>query len=184
MLTDILDETRSWEHRFVVTADEKVASLAESRKCLVVPEEHRGQPGLNAALALATEKAVSCGVSRLLVLPADVPAVSAADIEMLFSFEEPVVVAPSLDGGTAGLLRFPPAAIDTAFGPGSARLHLSAARQAGLKARFVEARSLLLDVDVPEDLEKLARMVLSRQSVQVARTVTSSRAPAARRPSS
>lgn len=166
MLADILAETRDWRNRFIVTADDQAAEVGRALGCHII-EEHEG--GLNLALSQGTEHAGTMGVRRLLTLPADVPAVSRTDLRKLFSYEEEVVIAPSLDGGTTALLRTPPGVMETAFGPGSAQAHLQAARRAGLTARKVKFASLVLDVDTFRDLQRLAALPLNRRSVKLAR---------------
>lgn len=169
MLTDVLAETRGWPARFLVTPDPRASELARSFGVETIFEN--GEGNLNTALAAGTTHAVAAGVRRLLVLPADVPAVVRADLCTLFDYREAVVVASSADGGTAGMLRSPPDVMATAFGEGSALLHLKAAAVAGLSVRHVRVESLLLDVDDFEDLAHLARMPLGRRSVLLARAL-------------
>lgn len=172
MLADVLRAIADWPVRYVVTGD---ALLAEAAAGLgAAPLVDPGK-GLNAALRAGTEWAVGTGALRLLVLPSDVPLVSGEDVEALFDAEESVVVAASPDGGTSGLLRTPPAAIEPAFGPGSAGLHTAAARRAGRSVLMANPPSLRLDVDRPADLERLAGAASERESVGVARRLLGSR---------
>lgn len=166
MLADVLTETAGWECRYLVTSDPRAAELGISFGYEVVVDKGAG---LNSALEWGTQHAVSAGARRLLVLPADVPAVTREDVEMLFSYPEDVVVCSSEDGGTNAILRSPPAVIRPAFGPGSAEVHLEAARQAGLTAKQVQLESLILDVDDLDDLKRLAGLPLERKSVVLAR---------------
>lgn len=166
MLADILNETRPWKTRFVVTRDPHASELGRSLGCEIIGEQ---EAGLNPALSLGTKYALAAGVERLLILPADVPAVSRRDVAALFGCREDVVVASSRDGGTTAMLRSPPDAIETAFGPDSARMHLEAAQTAGLKARHARPGSLQLDVDEYVDLQRLGAMSLDRQSIRLAR---------------
>lgn len=95
-----------------------------------------------------------------LVLAADLPLVCAADVDAVCTVGWPapaVVIAPADDGGTAALLRRPPSAMGSAFGPGSARAHERLARAAGLAPRLVRRAGMAHDVDEPADLEALER---------------------------
>jgi 2-phospho-L-lactate guanylyltransferase len=115
--------------------------------------------GLNPALVEA-RKVVGTRADRLLVLPGDLPAVTAGDIEVLLAAADAagsaghsvVGVAPDRHGrGTNALLLDPPGVIDPAFGGDSRDAHAGLAATAG--ATFVELPGLLeLDVDTPDDL--------------------------------
>lgn len=113
--------------------------------------------GLNAALAQARIDAVSRGGTALLVLPADLPNVSAdalAPFVTLASEATTPTVALAADRhgrGTNALLLVPPDAIDFAFGGDSRSAHAALADAAG--ARYLEVDGpLALDLDTPEDL--------------------------------
>src|SRR5205814_1389728 len=75
------------------------------------------------------------GCDALLVLPADVPLVTARDVEALLELAEPgrgVALCPDRAGsGTNALLRRPPAAIPARFGPHSLARHRRTAALAG-----------------------------------------------------
>jgi 2-phospho-L-lactate/phosphoenolpyruvate guanylyltransferase len=172
MLGDVLQATAGWPSRFVVTADPLLAEVAAGSGCLPLPDPGGG---LNAALLVGTGRAVEAGAAKLLVLPSDVPLVEEADVAALFALTAPVVVVPSPDGGTAGLLRTPPGVIDPAFGPHSAMRHAAAARWAGIPVLVTAAPSLVLDVDGPADLQRLADSPLERTSTMIARRLLGAR---------
>lgn len=109
--------------------------------------------GLDQALRHAATRVG--GSEGLLVAAADLPRLTAADVEQVLASPAAVVVAPTRDAGTGGLLRRPPGAIPTAYGPGSARAHLRLAADAGLRAEVVRAPGFAHDVDTLADLEQL-----------------------------
>jgi 2-phospho-L-lactate guanylyltransferase len=114
---------------------------------------------LNGALEQGAAHVVAAGARALLVLPADLPLITPADIARLAGALGPApaaVLAPARDGGTNALLAAPPAALPFLFGPGSLSDHLAAARARGVAARLVYAPGLELDVDQPDDLLVLA----------------------------
>ena len=88
----------------------------------------------------------------LLVVAADLPGVSAADITALLASPARVVVAPTRDGGTAALLRRPHDVIPSAYGVGSAQRHVDLAVAAGVWVEIIERDGLALDVDTWDDL--------------------------------
>ena len=105
----------------------------------------------------ATRWAMSLGVTSLLSVPIDTPAMTGEELSTLGGLARrySVVIVPSADGsGTNALLRTPPDAIEPRFGPGSCRLHVSEAERKGLG--WIEYRSpgLLTDIDTPEDVEE------------------------------
>jgi 2-phospho-L-lactate guanylyltransferase len=82
-----------------------------------------------------------------------------------------VIIVPSSDGtGTNALVRTPPDAIDSCFGPGSFRAHLDQARQRGVPATVVRPAGLLFDIDTPEDVEELLRRAPDSRTAQWLRT--------------
>jgi len=116
--------------------------------------------GLNEALAAGSDEAVRRGADAVLVLPCDLPSLSAADIEALLSAACPkgVVIAPdSRDQGTNALLLSPPDALPFAFGEDSFAAHVMAARTRGIDPVILRRPGLAFDVDTAEDYERLQR---------------------------
>ena len=137
----------------VVSADEDV--LAFARRLGAQPiREPKPARGLNAALTFAADVQARQGASGLLVLPADVPLATPADIEAILTAwkEAPVVLCPSRSSGTGALALRPPQAIAFRFGPRSFAAHRRAAVERGLAVTVVERPSLARDIDRPQDL--------------------------------
>ncbi|HHQ15022.1 MAG TPA: 2-phospho-L-lactate guanylyltransferase [Chromatiales bacterium] len=113
-----------------------------------------GHGGLNSALELAAAKLAAEQVDTLLVLPGDLPCISAADLDALDAVHRGgLTVCPARrDGGTNALMLSPPDAINFHFGPDSARRHLEAGIAAGLASRLHDAEAFGLDVDTADDL--------------------------------
>lgn len=142
LITDVL----------VVAGDEAAAAIAAAASVRVVIEN---EPGLDGALRIA--EAVTSGASATIVVAADLPAVTAADLAAVITAARghgtAVVIAPTDDGGTGALLRRPPCVMGTAYGPASAARHAAMAREAGVDAVTVQRRGLASDVDTPEQLD-------------------------------
>jgi 2-phospho-L-lactate guanylyltransferase len=114
--------------------------------------------GLNAALDAARRELADRGASEVVVLPADLPLVTAADIDALVERGRGAGFALATDAaglGTNALYLPAPAAFKFQFGPGSRRRHLEEAIRLGLKPELVESRNLAFDLDVAEDLIRL-----------------------------
>ena len=135
----------------MVSPDAEVLVVAEAAGARPVAQRSRG---LNPALQ---EARGAVDADRLLVLPADLPGVSAAALAPILAAGDAagtpsVVLAPDRHGrGTNALLLDPPDVIDPAFGVSSRSGHAWLASSAD--AAFVEVPGVLaLDVDTPDDL--------------------------------
>jgi 2-phospho-L-lactate guanylyltransferase len=151
---DVLAEVPEIGRVLVVSRDTEALTLARARGAHTVTES--GTPALNAALTRATRAAVSFGARAVLVLPIDLPLLSAADVNALLALngdEQSVVISPDRHGdGTNALVVRPPLLIDYAFGPGSCRAHAERAAAAGAAVHIVSMPGTGLDVDDPDDL--------------------------------
>jgi 2-phospho-L-lactate guanylyltransferase len=154
---DVLREVPEVEHTLVISRDSAALSVARDFGARTVQEN--GMPELNRALIRATLVARGYGVSRVLILPADLPLISRNDVEQLLSMaHDPpvVVVAPDRHGrGTNALISAPPGLIEYDFGPDSFARHVARAEASGARLEICRLPSLALDVDMPEDLEIL-----------------------------
>lgn len=117
--------------------------------------------GLNAGLAEARADVIAGGAEAILVLPIDLPFVTAQAVSALL---EPlterdaapltghvVLVTDRHGTGTNALALWPPDVIDFAFGPGSRGRHRAAAE--AVHATYTEVGGpLTVDLDTPEDL--------------------------------
>lgn len=139
----------------VVTSDHQVAQHA--RHCGVhlfkEPEQHSHSRSADAA----ARRAMALGATTVLLLPIDVPLASAGEIEDLIAKTDyGVTIVPSSDGtGTNALLRTPPDAIQSCFGPHSFRAHHEQAHARGIPIRVVRSPGLMFDIDTPEDVSRL-----------------------------
>ena len=115
--------------------------------------------GLNRALEQGRQQAVTWGADAILVLPADLPLLTAADLRGLYALAASganVVIAPSGDGGTNALLLHPATSLRFAFGTHSFAFHRSLALLADLPCQLFESPTLSFDLDSPTDLATLA----------------------------
>lgn len=92
---------------------------------------------------------------ELLVVAADLPRLTAADLAAVRADDADVVVAPTADGGTGVLVRRPAGVIPTRYGVSSATKHLALARRAGVTASTVHRAGAAYDVDTVADLTAL-----------------------------
>ncbi len=137
----------------VVAAGGAAAAAAAAAIGVPVVSDAPGRLGLNRALADAT-RYVGAG-QDVLVVTADLPRLTAEDVDAVLALDAEVVVAPTSAGGTGGLLRRPGGRIATRFGPGSAMRHRELALAAGCRMRTIERDGFWHDVDTWTDLVAL-----------------------------
>ncbi|MGH2621500.1 MAG: 2-phospho-L-lactate guanylyltransferase [Anaerolineales bacterium] len=162
MLSQTLEricEVRQITRVVVVSADRQVLDLATAAGA--VPLLEPDPPNLNRALRLAAETARASGATALLVVPADLPGLSAADLRTIIELagRPPclVIAADRHSRGTNALLLIPPALIEFDFGAESFARHVALGRAAGARVEICNLPALALDLDSPEDLALVRR---------------------------
>lgn len=139
----------------VVGGDSAIRHVTESLSCAWGFE-----PGhdLNSSLALAMHQSFAAGASASLILPADLPFITATDIELVIQASRgcafPTGVRAAKDGGTNALLVPSSMDVTPVFGEDSYSRHESQMRTAGTKLMKVEAPGLYFDVDTPDDFKE------------------------------
>jgi 2-phospho-L-lactate guanylyltransferase len=125
------------------TVPAEIPVLADTGECL------------NGALTQAHRMLRELGCREVVVLPADLPNIAAADIDGLVGAGRVggFAIAPDAPGsGTNALCLVSALPFEFLFGPDSGRLHLQAARRMGLRPQVVRLPGLAFDVDSPADL--------------------------------
>ena len=96
------------------------------------------------------------GARGVMIVPADVPLISAQEIDAILADHESVTVVPDDERlGTNGLICSPPDIIPFLFDGRSFQPHLDAAFSAGVTPRVVPSARFALDIDTPDDLRTL-----------------------------
>jgi len=157
----VVRETPEVSGTLVISRDNKALTIAREYKAHTVQES--GAPELNAALTRATQVLASWRCKAIMVLPADLPLISSEDISQLVALgqDEPSVVLATdrnRDGTNALLVR-PPGLIPYAYGDGSYERHVALAREAGALVKVYESPRMMLDVDLPEDVERYTQLM-------------------------
>jgi 2-phospho-L-lactate/phosphoenolpyruvate guanylyltransferase len=109
--------------------------------------------GLNRELLRAAASVRSA--DAMLILPADLPWITARDIDSLLSKARPdqiVVVPDKAELGTNALLLCPPHKISPRFGEHSLELHMRSAQASASACRIHRCSNLARDIDAPADL--------------------------------
>lgn len=124
---------------------------------------------LNGALHQAATALKAEGAAGVMVLPGDVPLVSAPDIATVLASVSGVeadgravaLVSSWRDGGTGCLLCMPADLIPFRFGKESFGKHIAEARTFGIEPHVVIAPNLSLDIDRVEDIHELLDLYAS-----------------------
>ncbi|MGI9291262.1 MAG: 2-phospho-L-lactate guanylyltransferase [Gammaproteobacteria bacterium] len=169
MLRDVINalELSSCIDRIaVLTCDTEVAELVSELGHSVIKDTVEN-PGSASALCEGLQQATTFiaqqGGDTVCIIPADLPTISAQDIDALLhrhgnNAEPRVSLCPAIrDGGTNALVCTPPDALTFEFGPDSANRHLQQADKQGLKAERAPMHAFFRDIDMPEDLLWLAQ---------------------------
>jgi 2-phospho-L-lactate guanylyltransferase len=145
-----------------ILAGNQAAADAAAARGLAVhldpADEDRGSVGdqpLRRAVDAALDH-VPRSTTRL-VVAADLPRLSAAEVASVLAHPADVAVAPTSGGGTAILRLAPGAMIAARYGTGSAGAHASEAEQAGLSVAVLDLPGCRHDVDAALDLAALGR---------------------------
>ncbi len=140
---------------WVISADATVWSLATALGACPLPDQ---ASDLNAALEQARAVAYAAGAEALLIIPADVPLITAADRQQLLAAlyaGAAFVIAPDHTGQGTNALGFRlPSSLAFQFGPDSFAQHINAAQRAGLVPQIYVSPTLALDIDTTADLRQ------------------------------
>jgi 2-phospho-L-lactate guanylyltransferase len=157
MLHDVLSalsETKALGGVMLVTHDAEAIELATYYSVRVLRE--RANQGQTTAVSAGAQALAAEGVPGMITIPADVPLISASDVEQLLAAHgaaPAVTIAPAHDRlGSNAIICSPPELLAFAFGDNSFYPHLARARGQGVEPRVVDSPAFALDVDGPEDL--------------------------------
>lgn len=141
----------------VVSNDLQVKTLAEGAGARFLPEGDAG--GLNEAIGQAAETLAGEGIEDILIIHGDVPLATGKEVDRIIKAHGPapaVTIAPAReDGGTNAMAVSPPNLLNFQYGTDSFGKHRAAAESAGISPEVLDLPGIGLDIDRPEDLEKL-----------------------------
>ncbi len=143
---------------WVLTRDPEVQDLATLHGAPIIYDQAED---LNGALVQARATLEDRGAPAMLVLPADVPLLSAVDVATMLELlaQTDVVLAPDRHGqGTNALAMHLPCRLPFSFGSESAAQHREAAAVLGLRCTILTSPTLGLDVDDAASLAAYRRV--------------------------
>ena len=169
MLADVLSalaRTRCVAGIMVVTGDADAAADASAAGALVLADAENA--GTTAAVQKAAAHLAASGRNGMLVIPADVPLLTPADIEAIVTAHRAApsatLVPASIDGGTNAFACSPPGAVRVCFGDNSFCQHREAALRQGIEPQILRLGHLEYDIDRPDDLATFLLRPSSTQS--------------------
>ena len=159
-----LTSVKSIQNVLVISRDPAALSLARDLGAHTVQED--GNSELNLALQRATVVAKIGGADSILIVPADIPLISPekiqAMVEKMKKAPEVIIIPDRRHEGTNALLINPCGLIQYIFGTGSFQKHIEQAEKQHARIEVVDDPSIGLDLDLPEDLELLKQIELTR----------------------
>ncbi|MGH9603999.1 MAG: 2-phospho-L-lactate guanylyltransferase [Terriglobales bacterium] len=173
MMEDVLGTLASWDARppvAVVTSDSQAASLAHRYGFEIIADPHNRSE--TDAIDLATRVALARGWTSTLVIPADIPLITAGELQSIVAAapDEGTVLVPAADGrGTNAVLRRPAALFPLRFGNDSFLPHRRSAESTGKPVLILDLPGIALDVDRPADLGELLTRAGDRRSHRLVR---------------
>lgn len=168
MVTDVLmalRRTAEVDEVLVVTAEPTADAIGRGYGATVLVDD--AEDGQSAATLIGIAHAIERGAGRVVLVPADCPALDPLELAELLGRDTPsrcVTIVPDRhDIGTNALVLTPPDVIAPSFGPDSRERHEQLAAAAGVPCEVVEVETLAIDVDTPEDLEALRVALAERR---------------------
>lgn len=154
---DFFKPYRSRANILIVTDSERIASRArESGYDVLLEEKAEGE---TSAVNRATRWSMEKGFRSQVVIPGDMAGIDPEDMERLLSHPRPdpsVILCPAVgDDGTNAILTTPPDAIPFRFGVRSFPDYRARAEERGIPCEVLRLRSMVLDLDTPDDLRAL-----------------------------
>jgi 2-phospho-L-lactate guanylyltransferase len=151
---DVIAQVDRIDGVIVVSRDLTILELARQREAITLMES---DSGLNPAVTQAAHWAQAHYTQAVIVIPADLPLITAADLDAVIDQaveERCIVIAPDRhEDGTNLLLARPPEAIQFAYGASSFNAHRAQAIARGLLVHEYRSPTTAFDIDVPDDLE-------------------------------
>jgi len=173
MIYDVLTALHNWNTRppvAVVTSDPYAVTLAKEYGFEVIPDPDN--PGETGAIEMATRVCVERGVDSTLVIPADIPLIEVWELEEILKHAptEGSVLVPAADGrGTNAAFRRPANLFPLRFGNDSFKPHHAGAQATGKPCVVLNFAGIALDVDNPEDLQRLISVPGETRAQRLAR---------------
>jgi len=158
MLFDVLDNLENVTYIkeiYIVTPDEQIEAIVHTHYKNVHTIRETGRSNINKALHYAICYLEKYDISRILIIPGDLPLVKTGEIESLIGEAgntAMTIVPDKICQGTNLLFLKPPFIIQPCFGPNSFHAHIKQAHEKGISYKVYSTEHLLWDIDCPSDI--------------------------------
>jgi 2-phospho-L-lactate/phosphoenolpyruvate guanylyltransferase len=163
---EVLNQVRDIHRIMVVSRDPAALKIARQQGAVTFGEGDRQE--LNLALSRAAHIASAQQAEAVLILPSDLPLITAEDVAMVLAGIIPetnghhangyyyqtraIAICPDhMNDGTNAILVCPPSGFNFQYGTGSFDGHLREAARLGMARRIIHAPGLKFDLDTEED---------------------------------
>ena len=150
-----LKESRLITEIIVVSSDKTIEKFSFENSLKFIKED--SDSGVNNAVVLADRYCVNNDIDANIVIPHDIPFISAKEIDQICNISEKypkcIIICPSKRfDGTNILFRKPPNVIKTFYDDNSYINHLKEAQKLNITIESLELDNLMFDIDTREDL--------------------------------
>jgi 2-phospho-L-lactate/phosphoenolpyruvate guanylyltransferase len=158
---NVLSMTPSLMQVIVVSVDKRAEEIATKHGANFLAEEK--EKGVNSAVALADSYCMAKeAADATMVIPYDLPLLDPIALSKACQLAEKesacIVICPSVRyDGTNMLLKKPPSVIATFYDTDSYNMHVKAAIKIGIPVKPLLSKSLMYDIDTPEDALQLIK---------------------------
>ncbi len=154
LLAHVIESAPDAARQLVVSGCVETRAFARTLGTEVIEEPPGG--GLNGALAGARDYALAQGGETILVVSADLPLVTKAELDQVRAHDCEAVICRDRHGsGTNALYLTRPQGFRFAFGEGSAAAHRAEAIRCGLTVATIDLPGIGFDIDTPADFAAL-----------------------------
>jgi 2-phospho-L-lactate guanylyltransferase len=150
---EILAQHPGAPRTIIVSADAQALQLARRKGMIALAQTARG--GINRAVDIGCDLARRRGATAILVLPTDLPLLTALSLRRFTQHASTPVIRLAADrhgSGTNALYAQPPVRDFARFGAGSLNRHRAAGNALGMKVEVIRQCVIAFDVDTPADL--------------------------------
>lgn len=153
-----LKESRLITEIIVVSSDKTIEKFSFENSLKFIKEDY--DSGVNNAVILADRYCINNNIDANIVIPHDLPFISAKEIDQICNISEKypkcIILCPSKRfDGTNILFRKPPNVIKTFYDDNSYMNHLKEAQKHNIPIESLELDNLMFDIDTREDLIEL-----------------------------
>lgn len=154
-ILQVISETKSIDDILLVSKDESAFKIGKRFDCIEIIDEK--ESGVNDAVTLANTYLIENDYQCSIVLPQDIPLISAEDLNNLFGFYQNTknaIIVPSRHfDGTNALVRKPKIDLKTRYDEGSYRFQFEPLKTAKIQYSLGLIHRIMIDVDSILDVD-------------------------------